>query len=277
MSPFRSRRWLLVLAAAGGLAAVATSLHADDSLAPAFDAGAALKASQAVIGRPLPDLALTDHAGRRITLAQFRGRPLVISPIYTSCYGICPTTTTHLRDVARIAAGVIGDSAFNVLTVGFDTAHDTPERMRAYATERGIDSPRWVFGSADAATMAQLTSAIGFTYVPAGGGFNHVVQATVVDPEGRVYRQVYGQQFETPLLVDALKRLVTGQRATEATLPAIIDTVRLICTTFDPRSGRYRFDYSLILSIVIGVVCFAAVAAFIWRSWRELPRRKPTT
>jgi protein SCO1/2 len=96
-----------------------------------------------------------------------------------------------------------------------------------------------------------------------------MVQATVVDADGRIYRQIYGQQFETPLLVDALKRLVTGQRAAETSLPALVDTVRLICTTYDARSGRYRFDYSLILSIAIGVLCFSAVAAFLWRSWRQ--------
>ena len=272
-----ARGWLFALAAAGGLGGVATGLRAEQMLAPSFDAGVALRASQAAIGRKLSDFTLTDQNGRRVTLGQFRGRPLVISPIYTSCYHVCPTTTTHLRSVAGVATGVLGPSAFSVLTVGFDSAHDTPERMREFARARGVDSPSWVFASADAATVARLLSEIGFTYVPAAGGFDHMVQATVVDPEGRVYRQVYGQQFETPLLVDALKRLVTGQRAAEKTLPAMLDTVRLICSTFDPNTGRYRFDYSLILSIAIGVMCFAAIAAFIWHSWRQLPGRdRPT-
>jgi len=272
ISAASARGWLFALAAVGGLSGTAARLHAEEMLAPSFDAGVALRASQAAIGRRLSDIALTDQNGRRVTLGQFRGRPLVISPIYTSCYHICPTTTTHLRSVARVAAGVIGESSFSVLTVGFDAAHDTPERMREYARARGIDSPGWVFASGDAATVARLMAEIGFAYVPAAGGFDHMVQATVVDPEGRVYRQVYGQQFETPLLVDALKRLVTGQRAAEKTLPAMLDTVRLICSTFDPNTGRYRFDYSLILSIAIGVMCFSAVAAFIWHSWRQLPR-----
>lgn len=265
-----ARGWLPVAVTLASLAGAAA--NAEESLTPAFDAGTALAASQAAIGRQLQEATLTDQDGRRVTLSQFRGRPLVISPIYTSCYMVCPTTTTNLKAVAGVAAGVLGESAFTVLTIGFDTAHDTPERMRAYARARGIDSPRWVFASADAATAARLFPAIGFTFVPAGGGFNHMVQATVVDADGRVYRQVYGQQFETPLLVDALKRLVTGKRATESTVPALIDTVRLLCTTFDPRTGRYRFDYSLILSIAIGLLCFAAIAVFIWRSWRQLPR-----
>jgi protein SCO1/2 len=119
--------------------------------------------------------------------------------------------------------------------------------------------------------MARLLEDIGFRHARSGAGFDHMVQATIVDAEGRVYRQVYGQQFEPPLLVDGLKRLVTGQRAAEATLPAWLESVRLICTVFDPKSGRYRFDWSLVLSVAIGALCFGAVAAFVWRSWRELP------
>jgi protein SCO1 len=98
-------------------------------------------------------------------------------------------------------------------------------------------------------------------------GFDHMIQATIVDGDGVVYRQVYGQRIEPPQLVDPLKRLAIGQTAGEDTLGSMIEGVRLFCTVFDPKSGRYRFDWSLILSFAIGVLCFTAVAAFLWRSW----------
>ncbi|MGQ0430160.1 MAG: SCO family protein [Gammaproteobacteria bacterium] len=258
-----SRLALLLLAGA-----VATPAGA---AAPAFDAGSALDASQAAIGRTLGDYPLIAADGRRISLSEFRGRPLVISPIYTSCFHICPTTTKYLAGVAGTATSVLGADAFAVLTVGFDAANDTPERMREFAGARGISGPQWTFASGDAVTVAGLMQDIGFLYAPTAGGFDHMVQATIVDPEGRVYRQIYGQEFEAPLLVDGLKRLVTGQRAAESTIPSLIERIRLICTVFDPKTGRYRFDWSLVLSIAIGVFCFVAVAVFIWRSWREMP------
>ncbi len=261
---------ILALLLAGALVAPAGA-GAQEPAAPAFDVGSALDASQAAIGRPLGDYRLTAADGRLVSLAEFRGRPLVISPIYTSCFHICPTTTKHLAGVAGTATSVLGEDAFAVLTVGFDAANDTPERMREYARARGIGSPQWTFASGDQATVARLMRDIGFAFAPTAGGFDHLVQATIVDPEGRVYRQVYGQQFEAPLLVDGLKRLVTGQRAAESSLPSLIERVRLICTVFDPKTGRYRFDWSIVLSIAIGVLCFVAVAVFIWRSWRELP------
>jgi protein SCO1/2 len=94
-----------------------------------------------------------------------------------------------------------------------------------------------------------------------------MIQATIVDADGVVFRQVYGQQLEPPQLVDPLKRLALGQRASEDTLGAMIEGVRLFCTVFDPKSGRYMFDWSIVLSFIIGVLCFAGVGVFLWRSW----------
>lgn len=255
------------------LAIVPSVAMADHPGPPTLDAGAALEASQAAIGRTLSDAVLTNQDGQRIRLSEFRGRPIVISPVYTSCFHICPTTTTYLKLAADAAFDLLGDQAFTVLTLGFDTPRDTPERMREYARARGIDSPAWVFASADPATAARILEEIGFTVLPAGGGFEHLIQATVVDSRGDVYRQVYGQQFETPLLVDALKRIALGQGVDGNAPPSLAERIRLICSTFDPRTGRYRFDYSLVLSAMIGVLAFTGVAVFLWRSWRELAAR----
>jgi protein SCO1/2 len=235
---------------------------------PAFDADDALRVSQAAIGRRMdPGIAFVDERGRRRSLAEFRGRPLIISPVYTSCFGVCPTTTTRLREVAGIASEVLGPGSFAVLTIGFDTANDTPERMRGFAAARGSFPSNWVFGAADATTVARLLAGVGFTYAPTARGFDHMIQATILDAEGVVFRQVYGQEIELPQLVEPLKKLALGQRAGEGTLDAAIEGVRLFCTVFDPKSGRYRFDWSIVLSFAIGVSCFAAVAAFLWRGW----------
>lgn len=239
-----------------------------DPVAPAFDADRALRVSQAAIGRELdPRLSFVDSAGRRRSLAEFRGRPLIVSPVYTSCFGVCPATTIELRRTAEIAAAVLGPGSFRVLTIGFDAANDTPERMRAFAAARGAFPDGWVFAAADAATIDDLLTGIGFTYAATPRGFDHMIQATIVDGSGVVYRQVYGQELEPPQLVDPLKRLAIGQKAEQDTLGAMLEGVRLFCTVFDPKSGRYRFDWSLVLSLAIGVLCFAAVAAFLWRSW----------
>jgi protein SCO1/2 len=259
------------MVAAATLVAAAALASPPDLELPAFDAKIALQASQAAIGKTLPDLAFTDQQGKPRRLAEFRGRPLIISPVYTSCFDVCPTTTTYLKKVVEMARVVLGPGSFSVLTIGFDTANDTPERMHEFAAARGRFPSDWVFGSADEAATRTLLAALGFTYAPTSRGFDHLIQATIVDAGGVVYRQVYGQEFEPPQLVDPLKRLMLGQRAGEDTLEAMIEGVRLFCTVFDPKSGRYRFDWSIVLSAIIGVMCFTGIAVFLWRSWRRTP------
>ena len=259
--------FLLAAVAAGSPVAAAAG-----SALP-LDAAEVFEASEAAVGREVQDHALVAADGRHIRLSQFRGKPLVISPVYTSCFQVCPTTTSYLKSVIGIAASVLGEGAFGVLSIGFDAANDTPGRMRDYARERGIDSRQWTFASGDAETVAGLMADIGFRYQRTPAGFDHMIQATILDPEGRVYRHVYGQQFAAPLLVDALKRLIAGQRAVEPSMASWIESVRLVCTVFDPKSGRYRFDWSIVLGFAIGALCLAGIAAFIWRSWRDLPGR----
>lgn len=260
----------LIVAAA--LAAGAASASAAEIEAPAFDANSALRASQAAIGRRLPpDVAFTDQAGARRSLGEFRGRPLIVSPVYTSCFGVCPATTTRLREATAIASSVLGPGSFRVLTIGFDTANDTPGRMRDFAAARGKFPDGWTFGAADAGNAGRLLDAVGFTYAASPRGFDHMIQATILDAEGVVFRQVYGQEIEPPQLVEPLKRLALGQRSGEDTFASLVEGVRLICTVFDPKSGRYRFDWSIVLSFAIGVMCFTAVAVFLWRSWFRAP------
>lgn len=250
------------------------ALAAASGAAP-IDADSAVRDSQAAIGRQLPDAMLVDQRGRPLQLTSLRGRPLVLHFVYTSCAFVCPALTTHLKDVVRVGRDAVGAASFNVLTVGFDTRLDTPERMAQFARARGIDMPGWYFASADAATIGRLTAQAGFRYAPSAGGFDHLAQVTVVDAAGRVYRQVYGPDFEPPLLIDPLKSLLLGANRTEPATTRWLTTVRLLCTAYDPRSGRYRFDYSLIVEILIGLLCTVAVGLFIVRAWRQA-RPTPT-
>ena len=78
--------------------------------------------------------------------------------------------------------------------------------------------PGWYFVSADEATVAGLARDIGFSYAPVAGAFDHVAQVTILDGEGRVYRQVYGPDFAAPMIVDPLKKLALGIRTPERPL-----------------------------------------------------------
>ena len=130
-------------------------------------------------------------------------------------------------------------------------------------------SPRWTFLSADARTIEALTRDLGFSYFRSPKGFDHTAQTTVLDAQGKVYRQVYGENYAAPALVEPLKELTFGLRARESGLGGWVEGLRLFCTVYDPASGRYRFDYSIFVSLLVGTVSLGAVAVFIVRAWRQ--------
>lgn len=240
--------------------------------AAGFDRDEALRLSQAAVGRPLGDHPLTDVEGRPRRLAELRGKPLLVSMVFTACDHSCPVTTRRLAQAVAEARAALGAESFEVATIGFDTAHDTPERMRVFGRQQGIGPPGWTLFSAAPEAIGPLMSALGFVAWTTPRGFDHLTQVTVVDREGVVYAQVYGEAFELPQLVEPLKELVFNQprRANGAPVTAsLADRVRLFCTVYDPASGRYRFDYSLFVEVFVGLLVVLAVAAYLFAEWRR--------
>jgi protein SCO1/2 len=94
------------------------------------------------------------------------------------------------------------------------------------------------------------------------------VQTTVVDRNGTIYRQLYGVELDTPTFVEPLKELVFDTPRSAGFIEHWLSTFKLFCTVYDPNSDRYRFDYSIFMTIVVGVLCLGSIAAFIVHEWR---------
>jgi protein SCO1/2 len=235
-----------------------------------YDRASALDISQGAIGRQLENYMLRDTAGQPFAISDLRGKPLVISMIYTSCHHICPTITRNLRARIEVAQEALGEDAFNVVTVGFDWRVDTPDRMREFESRLGIDDvPNWHFLATEAGVVDELSDNLGFLFYPSAKGFDHLAQATVIDADGRIYRQVYGVDVETTAFVEPLKELVFNTPRSAGFVEHWVSTFKLFCTVYDPNSDRYRFDYSIFTAIVVGLLCLGLIATFIVREWQR--------
>lgn len=230
----------------------------------------ALQQSQEAIGNQPGDYPLTDRDGHALSLADLRGKPLVLSLIYTSCHQICPMTIRHLARVVEKARDALGEDSFNVAVLGFDAYNDSPQAMLHFARKQGIDDSGWRLFSASPETVSALSKDLGFMFFSSPSGFDHITQATVIDAEGRIYRQVYGEVFETPLLVEPLKELVLGRPRPERNLISeLVAKVRFFCTTYDPARDSYHFDYSLFIGLGIGGTIILAGIGLLVREVRQ--------
>ncbi len=262
------------------LAALACGLPfavwASDSALPALNETAALRAAEAAIGRPLPDLVLLDRQGRPVRLADYRGKPLLVSFIYTGCFQVCPTQTRALLQAVQGLERTLGEHQFNIVSIGFNQPFDGPDAMRSFARQHRIEHRNWEFLSPSREAVAQLTNTFGFSYVATPAGFDHVLGVTVVDAAGRIHAQVFGDRLRADQLGEPLRQLLllgTAPAAT-STLAAVVERVRILCTVYDPETGEYRYDYKLIFELIGGALFFFSVALYLLFEWRDQRRAR---
>lgn len=231
--------------------------------AAAFDEKAALKESQAAIGRTVGNYGFTDSDGKPVSLAELRGKPLVVDFVYTGCFQVCPAATQFLAVAVKDAERSLGPGTFRVATIGFNQPFDSPAAMREFARKFGIASRDWLFLSPRPEDAAALAADFGFRYEATAAGFDHLLQVSIVDPRGRIYRQVYGEQLDAPLFVGPLLELARGAPQPEPTWRGALERIKLVCTVYDPAAGRYRVNYAILIELLVGASVMLGVIGFL--------------
>jgi len=239
-----------------------------------LDEKAAFTLSQAAIGKTVGDFVLLDRQGRPVELSRYRGKPLVVTFIYTACFQVCPTITRNLQKAVDTTVSVMGADRFNVISIGFNQPFDSPAALADFSRQYGIRLPNWEFLSPAPAIVGDLTANFGFSYVATPAGFDHINQVTLVDADGRIVRQVYGEKFTAEDLAEPLKLLITGSAIPPevGTLQEIMERVRILCSIYDPITGRYRTNYSLYFQFA-GFITFVGFMIYLsinfWRNRRR--------
>ena len=275
---------LLLAWAVGGGAVLALPAQAQEAAvlpayAQGFDVHLALRASQDAVGRDLGEHLFRDRGGRTVSLSSYRGKPLLVSFIYTGCFQICPGTTRALQQAVEALEKSVGPGQFNVVSIGFNQPEDSPQALKAFAAKFNIGSGNWEFLSPRAADVPALGRDFGFLFQPTTAGFDHVLQLSLVDAQGRIVRQIYGEQLNASDLGEPLRLLLAGAPvARERVLEGLWERVRLVCTVYDPKTGSYRVDYTLPIQIAGGLTFFVVMMVFFfneWRASRRIARKRP--
>jgi protein SCO1/2 len=146
---FRVLLSLLVLVlVAGGVAVVAIggtpgAKARAEAHAQHFDAAALLQPAQ-----PAPALALRNYLGQPVNIAQYKGKAVLVTFLYTSCPDVCPLIASNLR-VALNLLGSKMDAKVQVIAVSVDPHGDTPSAVAAFLARHGMTGRmQYLIGSA---------------------------------------------------------------------------------------------------------------------------------
>lgn len=156
------------------------------------------------------DFSLTDHHGKNVRLADFRGKAVVLFFGYTQCPDVCPTTLSTLRD----AMALLGDDAnrVQVLFATVDPARDTPQLLAQYVP---AFHPGFLGLYGDEKTIAAVAKDFKVFYAKQPGqtadtySIDHSTGSYAFDPRGKL--RLLLRHGEAPANVAAdLKLLLAG-------------------------------------------------------------------
>ncbi|MCK9514789.1 MAG: SCO family protein [Ottowia sp.] len=236
----------------------------------------AVRLANAAVGRVVPDFTLRDINGKPVRLSGYRGKPLLVSFIYTGCFQICPTQTRTLYEAVKGLDSMLGENQFNVVSIGFNQPFDDPSAMRSFAAQHRIKHRNWDFLSPRPDEVDALMQAFGFSAVATPAGFDHVLGVTVVDNEGRIHSQVLGEVVQASRLGTPLRRLLLYEQPQTmfSTVGHLVERVRILCTVYDAETGEYRYDWKLILQLVSGLLFFLTMFIWLFAEWRRQRRHR---
>lgn len=131
------------------------------------------------------DFHLTDPAGKERSLAEFRGKMVMLFFGFTQCPYVCPTALARAAEV-RKKLGVDGDR-LQVIFVTIDPERDTPAVLKAYTA---AFDPSFLGLYADIDRTKQVADAFRIYYrkIPTGGSYtmDHTSLTYVFDRHGRL-------------------------------------------------------------------------------------------
>lgn len=223
-----------------------------------------VETARAAEGNSIDDYELTDQDGKKFNLSDYRGKPLLVSFIYTTCPDICNSLVATLVPAMEEIKKGLADK-FNAIVVGFDAEYDTPEMMKEFGLHHETDFNAVRFASGDKETIARMVKDFGFHYKELeDGGFKHMGLVSMLDKNFVLYRQIYKSNITAADIRVPLNQLLTGDIPAKRE-PTFIDQLKSLCLEYDPETGEYRIDYSYILSVVLQALVIFIVALLYFK------------
>lgn len=176
----------------------------------------------AQVGRPVPDFALTNQDGKRVALSDFRGMTLAVTFIYAKCPlpDYCIRMSTNFSDLTKIiqADPELKDK-LRLLSISFDPANDTPEKLRSYGigymgNDKTFKFDVWKLAVGKDAEVRKIADFFGLRYEidPSDKTkINHSLRTAVIDPDGKVVKVIPGNDWTPADLLREMKAATTPQ------------------------------------------------------------------
>ena len=160
----------------------------------------------------LPDVALTDQYGHQVSLASFKGQPVLFDFIYTTCPGPCLVLTARMKLVADQLGAVLGTKV-RFVSVTVDPEHDHPPQLLAYTKAQGADIKGWSFLTGTPAQIDEVMARFKLhRQREADGTIDHVLEFFLVGADGHPRLQYLASRADPAAIAADLRQAAADHR-----------------------------------------------------------------
>jgi len=166
------------------LASAETTPAASALLAESLDGGANL------VNYPAPGFTLTDQQGQQVSLAELRGKVVLLTFLDPVCVSDCPLIAQDFRQAGQLLGA--SSSRVELVAVDVNPLYYQAAYTQAFDREEGLANVAdWVFLTSNPARLRQVYNAygVGSQTLPAGAMLGHSDIAFAIDPNGHL-RQI---------------------------------------------------------------------------------------
>jgi len=147
-----------------------------------------------------------DQYNQPFQLVELKGKPVVMTMIFTHCEYACPMMVNDLKNIEVQLTKKHKDVEF--VLISFDHLRDTPERLLEYAKAQGLGE-NWILLHGDAEQVKEISLVLDISYEQMeNGAFAHANKKLVLDKEGTIVFELEGLQTKPKAILDALNKVL---------------------------------------------------------------------
>lgn len=193
------------------------------------------------LGKTVPDIKITDAAGKQMPLSSFSGKPLLLLMIYYDCPNICPLLGEELADSLNQLGDLKAGKDYNVLVLSFNDQNGLADasvfREKVKEKTANPDVNSWVFAIAQEQDVNAITESTGYRFFRSSedGLFVHPNVFIFLSPERKITRYIFGTN---PAPFDMRMAIMESMDGKAGKVP-LSSLVTFACYKYDSESGGY--------------------------------------
>ncbi len=173
-------------------------------------------------GDEVSDFHLVNQDGKQIHLAQYRGKAVLITFVYTRCPlpDYCTLMSNNFHEIDQeLQKQPDLYARTHLLSISIDPEYDTPSVLRSYGaahTERYGEEKfdHWEFAAGSAAEVKSIAQFFGMRYFhdtqSGEDQIIHSLRTAVIGPDGKVVKLYRGNEWKPAQIVEDLKAISTA-------------------------------------------------------------------